>query len=184
MKFTLSIIALLLFSSATFAQKKDLTFGEPSSEERELVKIVNEYRASKKLPPIKFSKSLAHVAQIHAKDMAEFPAVGKCIAHSWSPNGSWNPCCYTIDHKQAQCMWDKPRELTNFTGNGYENAALGVNTAKDALKAWKSDAPHNDVIINKSIWQRYKWKSIGVGMYKGYACMWVSDVEDPDGYWN
>jgi uncharacterized protein YkwD len=167
-----------------FAQRKDVSFTEPSSEERELVKQINAYRASKKLPPIMFSKSLAHVAQLHAKDMTEYPVTGKCIAHSWSPNGSWKSCCYTIDHKQAQCMWDKPREITNFTGNGYENAAMGVNTAKEALKSWKSDAPHNDVILNNSIWKRYKWKSIGVGLYKGQACMWVSDAEDPDGYWN
>jgi hypothetical protein len=178
-------ILLFFFLSITVmtAQTKSISFIEPSLEELNLIKLINQYRATKKLPPIKISKSLSHVAQLHAKDMAQYPAKGKCIAHSWSPNGNWKPCCYTIDHRQAQCMWEKPREITNFKGNGYENAAMGVNTAFEALQLWKSDAPHNDVIVNQSIWKRYKWKSLGVCLYQGQACMWLSDEDDPDGYW-
>jgi hypothetical protein len=52
---------------------------------------------------------------------------GDCNMHSWSDKGFnvWNSCCYTSDHAEAECMWDKPREITfgSFTGFGYENAA-------------------------------------------------------------
>ena len=57
----------------------------------------------------------------------------ECNLHSWSDKGPWSACCYTPDHAQAQCMWDKPSELTNYPGNGYEISAAGYDSAQAAL---------------------------------------------------
>jgi len=73
---------------------------------------------------------ILQVAVLHTLDMNANGAIqGTCNMHSWSDQGFglWNGCCYTPDHAQAQCMWDKPRQISGgvFTGNGYENAAGG-----------------------------------------------------------
>ncbi|MCH8904882.1 MAG: hypothetical protein IIA45_13325 [Bacteroidetes bacterium] len=81
-------------------------------------------------------------------------------------------------------MWDKPRQLTVYEGNGYECAHGGnahICTAEDALSGWQSSAPHNDVIINKGIWKTNKWNAIGIGIYEGYATIWFGNDVDPAG---
>jgi uncharacterized protein YkwD len=80
-------------------------------------------------------------------------------------------------------MWNKPREIANFNTDGFEMAygsesATFVLDAEKALAAWKSSKGHNPVIINKGIWKDYQWKSIGVGIYKNFACVWFATAED------
>jgi hypothetical protein len=67
--------------------------------------------------------------------------------HSWSDNGNWQGkygngnwigCCYPDDHSKKHCMWDKPKEITGYQGNGYEIAHHGSSTAQGALNSWKS----------------------------------------------
>ena len=96
--------------------------------------------------------------------------------HSWSKKGKWEVCCYTDDHAKAQCMWNKPRELTRYKGNGYEIAA-GMGNAQDALDGWKHSVHHNNVIINKDIWKT-KWEAIGIGIYGNYAVVWFGHETD------
>ena len=81
-------------------------------------------------------------------------------------------------------MWKAPQRLkTGYPGNGYENVFGGsggyVATAEDALKSWTSDPPHNAVILNQGRWKKLSWQALGVGIYKGYAVMWVGEEEDP-----
>ena len=45
-------------------------------------------------------------------DLERHPPSGQCNTHSWSANARWSACCYTRDHAQARCMWDKPREIS------------------------------------------------------------------------
>jgi hypothetical protein len=77
-------------------------------------------------------------------------------------------------------MWNKPREMTNYKGNGYEISYGGGSsiTAEGALKGWKSSTGHNNVIINKDIWKNSNWQSIGIGIYKGYAMVWFGKDKD------
>ena len=64
-----------------------------------------------------------YVAEAHVQDLSyNQPVGGQCNMHSWSDRGSWSGCCYTDDHAASQCMWDKPRELTRYPGNGFEIA--------------------------------------------------------------
>ena len=173
--FLLSLFTLI----TTTASALNVTL---SAEEKLLYNLVNEYRAQNGLSAIPLSNSLTYVAQTHVKDLHNSPPTGVCNMHSWSQNETWSSCCYTSDHAKAQCMWDKPRELTNYSGNGFENAFGGsdgyIATAQDALKGWKHSQGHNAVILNQGTWANITWKALGIGLYKGYAVLWFGQEVD------
>jgi hypothetical protein len=152
-----------------------------SPDEKELYNLIADYRSGLGLPSIPLSASLSYVAQQHVADLENNdPVTSTCNQHSWSDNGNWTACCYTSDHAQASCMWDKPRELTDYTGNGYEifyfNPA-GASPA-GALNAWKTIPVNNDVIINAGHWTM-EWKALGVGIKGEYAVVWFGHENDP-----
>lgn len=166
-----------------------------TSEEQKLYKMINEYRKSKGLQKIVQSKQLTIVAKLHARDLHfNRPFVeGRplstfdCSMHSWSENGPWTACCYTDDHKDPDCMWDKPSELTSYTGTGYEiaygygnkNDFIGKEIqAEDALDGWKNSRGHNPIIINKNEWQQVEWKAIGLAIFRDFAIVWFGSSVD------
>jgi len=147
----------------------------------ELVDEVNAYRMMNGLQAIPLSPSLCNVAEQHTQDLYDNAphAPAGCNLHSWSDQGAWSACCYTPDHAEAQCMWDKPSELTVYPGYGYENAASGVATAAGALNLWKNSSGHNDVILNQDIWTNLTWNAMGASIYQGYAVLWFGQQVDP-----
>lgn len=156
-----------------------------TDEEKELATLINEYRESLGLKPFTISRSLTTVARAHVIDSINYsPSQGvdqrgiKCNMHSWSTNGTWSPVCYTSDHQYAQQMWDKPRELTSYIGNGYEISAYsGANiTPSTALGLWKNSPAHNNVIISAGSWSMLT--VMGVGIYENYAHVWFG--KEPD----
>lgn len=153
-----------------------------SSEEKKLYDLIMKYRKQKNLPLIQLSNKLTQVAQLHAKDLAEQynDKDEKCNLHSWSDRGSWTPCCYTDDHKKAQCMWDKPREIAGYESNGFEISyySSGGATAEEGLAGWKVSNGHNQVIINEGIWKTITWNAIGIGIYKEYCVVWFGELKD------
>lgn len=182
-------VILMIFILNSFAQKSVTAC--LSQDEKKLYDLIMEYRKQHKLPKIPISKSLTFVAQTHCKDLSENKPDNQpgCNPHSWSDKGEWTACCYTPDHKQAQCMWDKPRELTNYKGSGYE-IAFGSSdsrydsytaSAEAALEGWKKSTGHNNVILNKDIWKSHGWGAIGVAIYKGYSVVWFGEEADEDG---
>ncbi len=163
-----------------------------TSEELKLYNLIMEYRKSEGLEVIPLSNALTIVAQTHCKDLANNkPDLDSdCNAHSWSDKGEWSSsCCYTYDHKQAECMWNKPKELTSYTGYGFEISVGSsdpkfddyVMTADYALSAWQKSSGHNNVILNKSIWKDKKWNAIGIGVYKGFSTVWFGTKIDETG---
>jgi len=159
-----------------------------SAEELKLYTKIMEYRKKLNLPVIPLSASLTHVAHEHCVDLhVNKPDLGEgCNAHSWSEEGDWTACCYTPDHKKAECMWSKPKELTGYTGFGFEIACGSsepqyegyVMTADYALESWKKSKGHNAVIINQTPWKGYSWNAIGIGIYKGFAVVWFGTQKD------
>ena len=157
--------------------------------EQSLALKINTYRRQKKLPDVPLSRSLTHVAQLHARDLAQYYKQSKrCNMHSWSDNGRWTSCCYTSDHRKASCMWNKPRELTNYKGDGFEIAFYSTRTyaspndfAEDILKGWKGSKGHNQIIINGGIWKNVEWKAMGIGIYGEYAVVWFGELPDKAG---
>lgn len=151
-------------------------------EEQRLFDLINRYRKENGLPAIPHAPSLTMVAQFHVRDLHfNQPNGGNCNLHSWSSSDKWSACCYTSDHSQAKCMWSKPKELTSYTGHGYEIACMSGDSvdAFTALDIWKNSAAHNAVVINQGNWSVRNWKAMGVGVFKQYAVVWFG--EEPDG---
>lgn len=191
---TIFLVVIFFFSGAvlSFSQEPDSIIKVlpeiclSETEENLLIKI-NEYRETYGLPAISLSKSLTYVAQYHAWDLAaNHPVSKRCNLHSWSSNGPWTSCCYGKNHQEAECMWNKPRELTNYPGDGYEiaywtNEPLPPEKfAAKALLGWKRSSEHNEVILNQAEWRKVEWNAIGVGYQQGYAVIWFGILPDEE----
>ena len=147
----------------------------------EIIRLVNAYRVENGLTAIPASPSLCTVASVHTRDLVDNAphSSSECNLHSWSNAGSWSPCCYTRDHAEARCMWDKPRELTSYPGNGYENAVSGTSDPARALASWRGSSGHNAVILNQGIWESRTWRALGAAGHDGYAVLWFGSEVDP-----
>jgi hypothetical protein len=175
-KFVFLIILSILF---LIGCKKE----DPINIDDTLVEVINKYRLENNLSEIPVSSSLTTVAETHARDLAEnYVFSENCNLHSWSDKGNWVPLCYTPDHANAQLMWDKPRELTTYPGNGYEIAVFRSDsiTTSEALELWKNSEAHLNVILNRGIWKDLKWNAIGGAINKGYAVVWFGVEVDPE----
>lgn len=179
------LITLLLLFQASDTIKK-LATETPvclTQEERKLYNLMMEYRKAQGLAPIRLSAKLSMVAQTHARDLSEnytFDPKNKCNPHTWSKKGTWSACCYTNDHKQAKCMWDKPGEIAGYVSPGYEIAyysSAGASAA-EGLEGWKKSPSHNPLILNEGTWKQVTWKGMGVGIYKHYGVVWFGELED------
>lgn len=160
----------------------------PNSETTKLIDAINSYRATKGLPAIPVSPMLTTVAMDHVHDLMKYAKTAPeytgtdCVPHGWSSNGPWKGGCYKYaDSSTYPIMWNKPKEIANYPGNGYEILywSSGTATAADALKSWQSDGPHNDVIINQGIWKNLTWRAMGVWVEDGYASVWFGEQTDP-----
>jgi Cysteine-rich secretory protein family len=181
MKFTLLVVSLVIFSGFV---SPNVDYNEicVSKEEKKLFDLVNEYRRAKRLKPVPFSAKLTKVAQVHVRDLMENYKANNdvCNLHTWSSKGKWSACCYTDNHKQAQCMWDKPKEIADYATFGYEIAYYSSDdvTAEEGLSGWKTSPGHNSVMMNMGIWHNVEWKAMGVGLYKNYGVVWFGETED------
>lgn len=174
------VTAFLLFSLINLSAQNwiDTSRRDMSAEEFKLHELIMEYRATKRLASISLSEDLSYVALMHARDLDENTPSGRCNMHSWSSHGHWGECCYTNDHRKSQCMWDKPRELTNYQGNGYEISfwsSDALNMAEEALISWKISKSHNSVITNSGVWKPHPWKSIGIAIEGSFAVVWFGE---------
>jgi len=159
-----------------------------STDDAELLTLVNDYRMANGLDAVDWSRSLITVGQWHAWDAAYNDAIGgSCNLHSWSDARPdlWVGMCYTSDHANAALMWSKPSEITGgiYSGNGYENAAAGYASVAAALEGWKNSQSHNDVILNQGMWSGFTWRAMGVGadtVSKIYY-LWFGASADPQG---
>ncbi|HZY78388.1 MAG TPA: CAP domain-containing protein [Cyclobacteriaceae bacterium] len=179
MKFIAPLI-IWLAAIPAFAQEICL-----SDEEKKLYDLMMQYRKSKKLKPIPLSSKLTKTAQAHVRDLSAnytYEEGNKCNPHSWSDKGNWTSCCYTSDHKAAQCMWDKPREIAGYTGPGYEIAywTSAEANAVEGLEGWKKSPGHNPLIVNTGIWEKIEWKAVGIGFYGNFGVVWFGEQTDDE----
>jgi hypothetical protein len=189
-------ILIMLFIICVFAGKSDLMRNTCRAEtpfpdvcadslEMEVFRMINEYRIQHGLDPVPHSVSLTKVAKLHAVDLTKNnPDTGACNLHSWSPKGSWSPCCYTRDHRQSKCMWDKPSELTSYPGKGFEVAFYGNggrDLPKNALTLWKGSKGHHNLLLNQGMWRNTKFHAMGAGISGNYVCVWLGREPDPLG---
>lgn len=152
---------------------------DPKADAVALAKLINDYRASIKLPRIPISAALTKVAQAHVHDLnVNKPAKQGCNLHSWSAQGAWTACCYDSSKEAARCMWIKPKEIAGYAGNGYEIAANASGITPDyALEMWQNSPAHHEVMINKRIWTK-PWRALGVAIDGDHAVAWFGEVAD------
>jgi Cysteine-rich secretory protein family len=170
---------LLIFSVSCLDDLLPEELGETSGAA--LVERINDYRAEKGLDQIPQSSALMKTAKNHVVDLLEHdPVHGDCNLHSWSGSGDWSACCYTDDHANAECMWNKPGEIAGYSGNGYEIAAWAGDAidAEGALEQWKGSQGHHDVILNRGTWEDNQWLAIGAAIKGGFAVVWFGEVPD------
>jgi hypothetical protein len=182
------VIIFLLIPLLGFAQR-----GKPknvlpiefciSAEEVQLYRLINEYRMTYGFEIIPMSASLSYVAHVHVRDLHENRAdLYGCNLHSWSEKGSWSACCYAKDPNRTNCMWNKPRELTDYKGNGqelilWENVEV---SPLSALNQWRIFGPTNDLLLNRDRWKEKSWKAMGVAIFQGYVSVWFGEVVDQE----
>jgi uncharacterized protein YkwD len=150
--------------------------------EQKLFDAINTYRNQYNLPAFTLNMDLTIVARTHIVDSIknnpkdQIDSRGKKgNLHSWSVSPYWSGGAYTSDHKYAEIMWDKPGELTDFTGNGYENAyyCSGTVTPGQAMDAWTNSSGHNAVLMGEGFWSNLT--QIGVAVEGSYAFIWFAE---------
>jgi uncharacterized protein YkwD len=145
---------------------------------------INKYRQDRGLGRLAVSPLLTRVAEAHVADLeANHRRGGRCNMHSWSGNGKWSACCYTPDHTQAACMWDKPRELSGgaYASPGYEIVAHYTDPISPsmALQIWRESPAHHAMIINSGRWADNTWRAMGAAVGRHYAVVWFGEAADP-----
>ncbi len=174
----LGLVFLFGFNVTSFSQPKcagDKIFTEKScagddldAQEKELFKIVNEYRAKNNLSPVALSVPLSIVANRHLLDLIQNI---KSLSHGWSN------CPYDIkDRSTWNCLFESPKRLNvGYAGSGYENLYRNLNGSATpilALEAWKKSEMHNSLILNSGGWKDVKFDALGVAISGSYAALW------------
>lgn len=186
-KFALTVfflVSLAAFGQTLFAQtkcqgekifnEKKCVGDEVNTQEKELYRIVNEYRAQNNLPAIPLSDSLSIVANRHLLDLI---LNIKTFTHGWSN------CPYNIkDSNTWNCIFEAPKRLkVDYSGSGYENLYRnngGNATPVLALEAWKKSAMHNALILNLDSWKNTKFNAFGIAINGQLAALWFGSAAE------
>lgn len=158
-----------------------ITETDLSKEEEELFQLINDYRQGRQLKEVPLSRALTKVAQVHAQDLMEnYTHNRRCNMHSWSKNGSWTACCYRDNHKNPNCMWDKPKEIAGYDSPGYEIVYWhsAEVKAEHALEVWKKSPGHHAVLANLGTFKQAEWEAMGIGIYGEYAVVWFGELKE------
>lgn len=181
------IILMLTIGHGLIAQTKIPRVSEVpenfclSSDEWKLFLMINEYRKQYDLPPIPLSRSLCYVANTHVKDLFfHHPDIEPCNFHSWSDKGPWKPFCYPGDEDKKNSVWDKPKELSGYSGKGFEivyweNSDVVIDSV---INFWRSFDYFNSFLMNTGKWKERKWNAIGIGICQNYAAAWFGEERD------
>lgn len=166
-----------VFSQTNCAGEKVLTEkrcagDEISEQEKELYRIVNEYRAQNNLPPVPLSESLSLVANRHLLDLTQNL---KSLTHSWSN------CPYEFNNEKSwNCVFESPKRLNSgYNGRGYENlyrSKTGSAGAVLALEAWKKSDLHNSLLLNLNTFKNTKFDAFGVAINGQYVALWFGST--------
>ncbi len=180
-KYIFSVLFLLVIGLSAGAQKAIPDDFCITDDEYRLYELINAHRLINGLKEIPLSASLSFVARTHVIDLyTNHPDTSICNLNSWSDKGDWIPCCHNKYVPAEQCIRNKPKELTKYTGEGYELTYAEVfNTNADTVfRFWKKIEEANDFLLNKGNWDDKSWRAMGVGIYKSYAVLWMGQRSD------
>lgn len=181
----LFLIFLIIFSITFFgnihAQNKIPEDFCINQDELKLYNLINKFRQDNDLPLIQLSKSLSYVAKLHVKDLYEnHPDTSICNLHSWSNKGDWTACCHQQYIPKSECMWNKPKELSNYNGKGYELAFWeSIKAEPDSIMyIWTTTYESKNMLLNTGKWEDKNWEAIGIGINNNYAVIWFGEKFD------
>lgn len=152
-----------------------------SRDEYRVYQLLNEFRKKEGLAVIPISKSLSYVAKVHTLDLhGNHPDTSFCSLSSWSDKGIWMPCCHSRHTPDPLCILNKPKELTNYTGEGHELSYWDNKGATpDSIVSFFLNLPQSrELMLNTGKWSYFSWKAVGVAIYKNYASIWFGESID------
>ena len=152
-----------------------------TEDEYRLYELINAHRMVNGLKEIPLSASLSFVARTHVIDLyTNHPDTSICNLNSWSDKGDWTACCHNKYVPQEKCIRNKPKELTGYTGEGYEltYAEVFKTNADTVFRFWKKIDEANEFLLNEGPWEKKTWRAIGVGIYNSYAVVWMGQRTD------
>ncbi len=152
-----------------------------SSDEKVLVDAVNAFREAHGLQAVALSRALCYVADVHAKDLYfNYDERSGKSMHSWSHKGRWKGCSYENPRTDGRCMHNKPSELTDYKGLGFELAyydntgSAGMN----AYEAWIRHEKNRAFLLNEGTYLSFDWNAVGIKIFKGYVLLWFGTTVD------
>jgi len=155
-----------------------------STDENKLYESINQFLIDNGNKKLSSSISLSYVAKQHIEDLIQnHPDTSICNLSSWSDKGDWEACCYSKYIHYQDCMWDKPKELTNFRYRGYELALyFEENFNSDTImQLLMSSNSAINMLLAKGEYSNKKWICMGVAINSNYASIWFAQREDKAG---
>ncbi|MBK9290598.1 MAG: SPOR domain-containing protein [Bacteroidetes bacterium] len=155
-----------------------------SDDENRLATLINQLRQQHRLPEIALSASLTFVAKTHVNDLQlNRPDTSICSTASWSNKGQWTPCCFTALAPRFECMWNKPRELTNYTFRGYEISHFeeGIIHVDSLFSIWMRTPAVVDMLLGRNAHSDKRWAVMGIAIGENYASLWLGQRPDAAG---
>jgi len=181
----LILLLFLLAQKSVFAQnERDFKNFCISPKEKAFADWINYLRKEYGKEKLPLSLSLSYVARTHITDLEQnHPDTSICNLSSWSNKGNWKPCCYNPYVVRRNCMWDKPKELTNYVYRGYELVAFFQDILKqDSLIAlWGNSQDVLDMILTRAEWGKKSWRTMGVAINDHYVSVWFGQRADKAG---
>jgi hypothetical protein len=182
----LIIIAVLILAIDMQGQQnrkvpKDFCISE---DENRLFESINLFIVENGGKSLSLSKSLSYVARTHINDLSQNrPDTSVCNLSSWSDKGNWTACCYNPYILDPDCMWDKPKQITEFRYRGYELALYfeeEFNSDTVMLMLYSSKFAL-DMLLTKGEYSSKKWDCMGVGINNNYSSIWFAQRPDNAG---
>ena len=155
-----------------------------SNDENRLAGLINSLRKQSRLPEITFSSSLTLVAKLHVNDLqTNRPDTSICSTASWSNKGNWTPCCFTALAPQFECIWNKPKELTNYPFRGYEitHYEEGIVEVDSLFSLWSKTPAVLDMLLGRNAHSDKRWTVMGLAVGENYVSLWLGQRPDPAG---
>lgn len=177
----LSSVLILFVCASSLAQEgipEDFCI---TDQEFRLYELINAHRIINGLDAVPLSASLSFVARTHVIDLyTNHPDTSICNLNSWSDKGDWTACCHNKYVPMEECIRNKPKELTAYTGEGYElTYAEIMDTHPDTVfRFWKKIDEAAQFLLNEAQWADKTWRAMGVGIYKNYAVLWMGQKRD------
>lgn len=121
---------------------------------------INKFRAKNRLPALPYNRSLAQIAQLHAKyfGLGRWNIGNRCNGHSWVgrpqiPDAPFESCCYVGGNPNDKCAGTKIKELAHLSAIPYkahagEIWATGYGSPANMVnRGWAKSPPHTAAIL-------------------------------------